>query len=237
MIRTALPGKPQELTNYLNALRFLCAETVVITCPSFGMNSLQCEHMDISGLDPEDYDGLILPGGCDVNPACYHEQNAGCGILDDDLDALQFTAIDRFVKAGKPVFGICRGHQIINVYFGGSLFQDIKTAFRHAKHSIREPDKIHASMTVPGSWIAELYGDAFIHNSAHHQAVNHIGEGLVPDAWCPEDDIVEAMHHKTLPVFSVQWHPERLALDWKREDAVDGLKVLRFFLERCERRP
>ncbi|MBQ1311196.1 MAG: gamma-glutamyl-gamma-aminobutyrate hydrolase family protein [Blautia sp.] len=233
-LRIALPENKQNVTNYLNALKALGPETVVVSDSRVHRGSAyQQEYLDIKDLNPENYDGLILPGGWDVNPARYHQRMNGSGYVDNDLDDLQLAAVDAFVKAEKPVFGICRGFQILNVYFGGSLVQNIPTAFRHAKNSVQEEDKIHKSTTEEGSWIWELYGKEFVHNSAHHQALDRPGEGLVIDSWCSEDKVPESMHHETLPIWGVQWHPERLSLSWRREEEVNGIWVLGFFLRKC----
>ena len=76
-------------------------------------------------------DGLVLTGGVDVDPARYGQENVACGETDEALDALQLAAVDAFVKAGRPVFGTCRGHQLLNVYFGGTLIQHLPQSPRH----------------------------------------------------------------------------------------------------------
>ena len=80
-----------------------------------------------------------------------------------------------------------------------------------------------------------LYGSRFIVNSTHHQASGRIGDGLVP-VLRAEDGTVEAAYHERLPIWSVQWHPERTCFGFLREDAVDGSRVLEFFLNRCSSR-
>ena len=233
-LRIALPENKQNVINYLNVLRALGTETVVISDSAVHRgSSYQQEYLDLRDLRVENYDGLVLPGGWDIDPSRYKEGKNGTGYVDDDLDELQFQTADRFIRAGKPVFGICRGHQLLNIYFGGSLIQDISDREIHAKASVDDPDKLHRGKAEKGSWIYELYGEEFVMNSAHHQAVAHPGQGFVIDSVCFCDGIVEAMHHERLPIWSVQWHPERLSLSFRREEASDGMEIFRYFLRKC----
>ena len=184
-------------------------------------------------VNPAEYDGLLMPGGTDIDPARYHRPNTASEDIDPALDARQFAALDAFVRADKPVMGICRGHQLINVYFGGTLIQDLPSATIHSRCD--EPwDKAHGSVAVPGGWMEALYGPAFPVNSAHHQAVERVGRGLIVDQRS-EDGVIEALRHETLPLFCVQWHPERMCLERVRADTVDGSIVLRYFLSMCAR--
>lgn len=212
MKKIAIPAKPEDVKNYVKALTELGAEPVIIS----------------KQVSPDAYDGLLLPGGVDIDPKYYKKENIACGRLDPWLDKLQFAVLDDFVKAGKPVFGICRGHEVINVYFGGTLIQDIQTEQRHP--ATPEGDTIHSASAAEGSFIDRLYGkEPVLINSAHHQGVETLGRGLIPVMYAP-DGIVEAMMHRSLPVKTVQWHPERLCFDYKREDTVDGSTVIGYFL-------
>ncbi|MBQ8110039.1 MAG: gamma-glutamyl-gamma-aminobutyrate hydrolase family protein [Clostridia bacterium] len=175
-------------------------------------------------------DGLLLPGGGDIDPARYHRANTACGRLDPALDEMQFSTLDAFVKAQKPVFGICRGLQLINVYFGGTLIQHLSQSPRH-RWDERGADRAHDSVAIPGSWLAGMYGERFCVNSAHHQGVDALGKGLIV-AQRSDDGVVEALRHSVLPIYAVQWHPERMCFDRARPDTVDGSVVLRDFLDR-----
>ena len=218
-LRIAVPIPPEKpYTNYFDALKALGAEGIVVDAKT----------------DPASFDGLLLPGGGDLHPMRYHEEIRGSKGIDEALDELQLTAAERFVAAGVPAFGICRGHQLLNVLFGGTLIQHLETEFNHAREEGSDQDKVHGVTAVEGSWIGELYGRVFCVNSSHHQAVKTPGKGLVTDLYAAEG-VVEAMHHETLPVWSVQWHPERMSFAHRRQDTVDGEKVLRFFIERCEK--
>ena len=105
-----------EVPNYLNALTALGAAPEALDQPA----------------DPSGYDGLLLPGGGDIDPQRYGQEVNGSRWVKPELDALQFAVLDAFVKAKRPVFGICRGHQLLNVYFGGSLIQDIESPIQHS---------------------------------------------------------------------------------------------------------
>lgn len=193
---------------------------------------IQQEFMDYQDVNPASCDGLLLPGGGDINPNAYGEENRGSNPVDEWVDKLQFKMLELFLQCGKPVFGICRGLQLINVWFGGTLIQDLEDAPVH-KWKPQGGDQVHSCRTEKGCWLAGLYGETFFHNSSHHQAVGRLGDGLVVDSRCPLDDVVEAFHHTSLPVYAVQWHPERMCLAHERTDTVNGLEILRFFCGIC----
>ena len=196
--------------------------------------ALGAEPIEAAGsVDAGGFDGLVLPGGVDIDPARYGRENTACGEIDRALDALQFAVLDAFVRAKKPVFGICRGHQLINVYFGGTLIQNLETWPRHKWDEVTDADRAHVSAAVAGSWLARLYGERFWVNSAHHQGVETIGRGMVVDQHA-EDGVIEAMHHESLPVWCVQWHPERMCLSRARSDTEDGSRAIAWFIERCK---
>ena len=117
--RIAVPEIDQNVKNYTRALRAAGMEPVVISRQTEQMQqAYQQEYLDYSEFKAENYDGLLLPGGGDINPNRYGQENQGSIMIMDALDELQFAMLDDFVKLGKPVLGICRGHQVINVYFG-----------------------------------------------------------------------------------------------------------------------
>ena len=188
----------------------------------------------IAGYLPEldlTCDGLLLSGGVDLNPALYNEDINGAVDINNERDAHEMMLLDAFVKAGKPVFGICRGCQLINVYFGGTLHQHMTNTVLH--RSGKNPDREHEVEAVAGSLMEKLYGKRCIVNSVHHQAIKDLGEGLVITQKS-DDGIVEAYEHKSLPIIAVQWHPERLVLPEKRRHAVDGNKLFEHFLNMCK---
>ncbi len=167
--------------------------------------------------EPERCDGLLLPGGGDVDPARYGQEPQGSRGIDADRDRRELDAVGRFVAMSRPILGICRGVQLLNVWFGGTLHQDIPG---HSREGDR--DRLHGSVTEDAA-LRAVYGERFVINSAHHQAVDRPGAGLRPVQWA-DDGTIEALRHETLPVFGVQWHPERL------REPTDGWKLLDWWL-------
>ena len=222
------------MENYTRAVSEAGMEPIVISVQSEqAKNRFQQEYLDVSEFRIGTYDGLLLPGGGDIAPGRYGQENNGSFMIMEDLDELQLSLLDLFVRARKPVLGICRGHQLINVYFGGTLIQHLATSDRHARLSLEDSDKVHACKAEKGSWLARLYGESFMHNSAHHQAADRLGEDLVIDGVCPSDGVIEALHHESLPVYGVQFHPERMCCSLARDVTVDGLRVFRLFYQVC----
>ncbi len=211
-VKIAVSGKG-NLANYVNSLEGVGAVTV----------------SDYPIAFSEEYDGLLLTGGADVHPRFYNEEVDGSVGMDTERDETEMALIKAFLDAGKPVMGICRGHQLINVYFGGSLHQHIAEADLH-----RGGGKVHFVDAAPDSAVGSLYGTRFCVNSTHHQAVKRLGDGLRATAvW--EDKYVEATEHKSLPVLTMQWHPECMCFERKREDTVDGAAVFGYFVELCRK--
>ena len=198
------------------------------------MDAVQAAGGEASGgYLPEintDYDGLILCGGSDMDPAYYHQEINGSVNIDRQRDAVEFALLKAYVDAGKPVLGICKGHQLINVFFGGSLHQDIPEKALHT--SGQGFDLTHPVTAEENSVLRSLYGPSFVVNSAHHQAIDRLGDGLVATAWWNEAHI-EAIEHRSLPVYGVQWHPERMCAGKARPDTIDGLRTFQWFLELC----
>jgi putative glutamine amidotransferase len=160
-------------------------------------------------------DGLVLQGGNDVAPQHYGEQPLHADWGGDRVrDAYEMELVRAFVAAGKPVFGICRGLQLINVAFGGTLFQDIATQhparFEHRQLG-RYEHHHHAVEFVPGTRLASLFPGVrtATTNSIHHQGIKDLAPGFVVEARCPEDGMVEAIRRAGSGfVAGVQWHPE-----------------------------
>jgi putative glutamine amidotransferase len=160
-------------------------------------------------------DGLLLQGGNDMSPQSYDEDPLKPEWAGDRIrDHYEMKLIQAFVDAGKPVFGICRGMQVLNVKFGGTLYQDIATQRPEARaHVCREQyEKLHHEVCIePGSRLAQLYpGRGAVRvNSIHHQAIKDLASGFDVEARCPEDGIIEAIRLRAGPwVAAVQWHPE-----------------------------
>lgn len=148
-------------------------------------------------------DALLLPGGGDLEPWRYGRENTASRGLEPERDGAELRLLHEFTAAGKPVLGVCRGLQTVNVFFGGTLVQDIPG------HGAWEGgDRLHAVGTAP-SPLRPILGERATVNSAHHQAADRLGSGLRAVQWA-EDGVVEALCHRRLPVWAVQWHPERL---------------------------
>ena len=183
--------------------------------------------------DAEKYDALILSGGADVDPSFYGEANTACFSIDKARDEAELRLIEAFLKAGKPILGICRGHQVLNVYFGGTLVQHLPTAEQH--QWTKTGDNVHETRAEPDSFLHALYGERFAVNSAHHQGVGRLASDLLA-VQTAGDGTVEACVHTSAPVWSVQWHPERMCLSRARTDTVDGGTVFEWFIGEVQKR-
>lgn len=154
-----------------------------------------------------DCDALLLPGGGDITPAFFGERNCGSRNIDTELDILQFQALDYALRRKLPILGICKGMQVINVAFGGTITQDLQSA---GIHQYNGQDQYHPTNILEGSCLHELYGAYAVVNSAHHQGIGRLGKKLKAIQWCQTDGCIEAIVHDSLPILGLQWHPERL---------------------------
>jgi putative glutamine amidotransferase len=164
-------------------------------------------------------DGVFIAGGVDVDPSSYHEpQSTLCGRTDLDRDGVEILFTQWARADGKPIFGVCRGLQIINVAAGGSLYQDCAEYYAGAiKHDYfptaghARDFRAHTISVTPGSRLHEAFGATEVEvNSMHHQGLKAIAEGLVTTATAP-DGLIEALEAPgDAFVVGVQWHPEML---------------------------
>ncbi|MGY3318255.1 gamma-glutamyl-gamma-aminobutyrate hydrolase family protein [Arthrobacter sp. TE12232] len=193
------------------------------------------------GAALESLDGVVLPGGGDLDPGLYGEERSGvCYDVNHAQDELDAEVARQAIDAGLPLLGICRGHQLLNVLYGGTLIQDMAPGT--VAH--REPAPAHGAgpwawhevAVQAGSKVAALYGGGsgavtVKIASGHHQAVARVAGALRVTA-VAEDGTVEALEHPDRWVVSVQWHPEALELS-----AAERLAPFRAFVEVCRNRP
>jgi len=185
-------------------------------------------------------DGLVLEGGSDMWPGSYGETPLRESWSGDRIrDEYEKALFDAFRDAGKPVLGVCRGLQLLNVALGGTLYQDIATqrsdALTHRDAAIYDRN-FHDVEFVPGSRLAALYpGVALVRvNSVHHQAIKDLGRGLIVEARCPADGIIEAVRWQGPGyVAGVQWHPE--FHDPADRSVIDDAPILADFLAAAQR--
>ena len=179
-------------------------------------------------------DGLLLSGGKDVQPGLYGQELKYDFVLTDEVrDSLEWKILKAFVDKKKPVFAICRGIQVMNAFFGGTLYQDIPDQLggEHSK------GVNHALEIKKESILGTLFGESLIINSYHHQGLDKLGEGLAATAWSDAGGhkLVEAVEHETLPAWAVQWHPERMTgEDTNPMDCVDSMPMFEYFVNQCK---
>ncbi len=160
--------------------------------------------VDDGHREPLDFDGLVLCGGGDPEPALYGRPTEGSYAIDRQRDQRELWLLHRFLGAKRPVLAICRGHQLLNVAFGGSLIQHLPTAHLHQGQG---GDLWHP-VEARGP-LKQLLGPSPTVNSAHHQGIDRLGRGLQVMATAP-DGLIEGVVHQHLPVWGVQFHPERM---------------------------
>ncbi|MFN3820860.1 MAG: gamma-glutamyl-gamma-aminobutyrate hydrolase family protein, partial [bacterium] len=166
----------------------------------------------------ERLDGIVLTGGVDVDPALYgeskHPTTQGCN---PSRDRFEIALLHEARRKGRAILGICRGIQLINVAFGGTLYQDIPSQLDGALHHHQWEDNkesYHPVLLTRYSPLTEIFKCEELRvNSSHHQAVKELGKGLVPLA-ASSDGVIEALHcPDDRFTIAVQWHPERMLND------------------------
>ena len=186
--------------------------------------------------------GVILFGGenrvvdgqeIDVDPALYgQELKYDFVIMDKQRDDLEWKLVKAFIEKKKPIWGICRGIQVLNAYFGGTLYQDIPDQIGgdHAK------GVCHPCTLKKDSILGKLFGESMEINSYHHQALDQLASCLVATAWSDSNghQIVEAVEHESLPIWAVQWHPERMTGPVTNpKNCVDSLPMFEYVVNQC----
>lgn len=191
----------------------LASETYVAAVRAAGGIPIVLPNADASAETIREYlrllDGLLMPGGADIDPSEWGEEpHPETKLLDDKRYQFEKALITRWIQeTDKPLLGICLGSQWINVAHGGSLVQDIPSEFEVNHRNVTHPVRLE-----PESRLRKIFGeDAFEVNSQHHQAVRRLGEGLRIAAKSP-DGIIEATETTDPERFliGVQWHPEKM---------------------------
>lgn len=181
-------------------------------------------------------DGLLLSGGGDVSPLLYGEEpKRELGAICTDRDAYELELVHIAHRLGKPIFGICRGLQMLNVALGGSLYQDIaaalSTSFQH--QSKAKPDEaIHTVAILPHTRLQSILNEnMIITNSFHHQAIKDLAPGLIVNART-QDGLIEGIEGANdLFILGVQWHPELMIQKHSKM-----LKLFHAFVEAARKR-
>src|SRR6185312_2024364 len=201
-----------------------------------GVETVKLSHHLDNINEIEKCDGIILSGGCDINPQLYHQPGflaySDPKDIDEKRDEFEWKIIQHTEENQKPLLGICRGLQLANVYFGGVLLPDIPSfgKFNHGKLK-EDIDREHAVAIDPNSLLYKITGEETgLINSAHHQSVDIPGYGLVVNALSP-DGVVEGMERKEPEgksyLMLVQWHPERMT----NQESSFVKKIKQSFLE------
>lgn len=163
----------------------------------------------------ETVDGVLISGGFDINPLTYGEEpSKELEFIYPDRDEFDLNLIRIANKLGKPILGICRGLQILNVAFGGTLYQDIShiegNYIKHFQSTKNNAATGHTVEIVQGTIIGSILGESAVVNSFHHQAVKKLADGFTVTARS-KDGIIEAIEKKGDPfTVGVQWHPEKM---------------------------
>lgn len=185
-----------------------------------GMRWVELSDPEQAVQDALTCDGLLLPGGGDMDPKFYGQARIpACGEPNLLRDAAEPLLLRAFLAADKPVLGICRGIQVMNAALGGDLYQDIKP-FEHLPHNDHWA-KVHTVTVRRGTLLSRILGqDTVLVNSQHHQAVDRVAPGFTLAA-LSEDGIVEAIEKPDARFcLGVQWHPEWLS---DADPAMQGL--------------
>lgn len=185
-----------------------------------GMRWVELSDPEQAVQDALTCDGLLLPGGGDMDPKFYGQARIpACGEPNLLRDAAEPLLLRAFLAADKPVLGICRGIQVMNAVLGGDLYQDIKP-FEHLPHN-NHWAKVHTVTVRRGTLLSRILGqDTVLVNSQHHQAVDRVAPGFTLAA-LSEDGIVEAIEKPDARFcLGVQWHPEWLS---DADPAMQGL--------------
>ena len=213
-------GRPYHRSYARNAWAIADAGGLPVYIPT-GLDEAQLRDLY------ERLDAVLLPGGPDIDPAIYGaERHPATREVDDARDWLELTLARWTAADDRPLFGICRGHQVMNVAFGGTLIQDIPTEVKTEQNHYSSSDLprstlLHDVTLDDDSHLAAILGTTHVTvNSLHHQSVERAAPGVVITGYSP-DGVIEALEVPDKRyVLSVQWHPEDL---YNGDDAMKRL--------------
>lgn len=176
----------------------------------------------------KELDGFVLQGGADVAPEAYGEKGEKWP-GDSYRDQFEMKVLDFAIKKEKPLLGICRGLQLLNVYFGGTLHQDLpshkdENAFDGHSHPVK---------LISGGLLSHIYqGKTHVEvNSLHHQGIKKLAPKLIVEAICEEDGLIEAVSSEGGRIVAVQWHPE--FFHPARSKLLDPNPLIEYFIQKC----
>lgn len=191
---------------------------------------------DLTARRAEEFDGILFTGGEDVDPALYGEAKKYSSVhVDRARDEFELALLGRALDRRLPILGICRGTQMINVRFGGTLYQDLKSdaglELEHKQAGSRSEPTHIVTLTDPESRLATTFQGSCRVNSLHHQAIKRLGRGLKVTAHS-EDGVVEAVEAADDYPFlvAVQWHPEEMV------GQAEQRAIFEQFLAQCRER-
>ena len=206
-----------------------------------GMPVLQKLNIETIKKQIEVVDGILIQGGLDVDPSFYNEErHPKLGATNVQTDEYLIEVIKQAIKTKIPILGICRGHQILNVALGGSLYQDLSIIGKENSHRPQDMSDIcHINHSInlnktSNSLLAKIFPnkETLQVNSVHHQIINKLGTNLEIDAMS-EDGIIESIHYKSEDqwVLGVQFHPEQLI----RCEAKETMEIFKKFIEEAQK--
>ncbi len=196
------------------------------------VNAREAQSIE-AGIRSGVYDGVLFTGGEDVDPTLYQESVKYDNVrVNRERDDFEMALLDQAMNRRLPILGICRGVQMINVKFGGTLYQDLAgdrgPEFVHRQQGSRSETTHEVTLTDPDSRLGEAVSGSCRVNSLHHQAIKRLGRGLKVTAHS-EDGLVEAVEAAGSYPFllAVQWHPEEIV------DRPEQREILTRFLKAC----
>lgn len=177
----------------------------------------------------KDVDGIVITGGDDIDPLRYGEEPKELqGPIDVIRDIFDLKIIEKAIKLNKGILGICRGHQSLNIYFGGTLHQDVRYGYKNPLKHSQQANKEYGTHTVEfikGSKLHGVFGDSTVTNSYHHQVIKDLGKGVIATGFT-KDGVIEGIEIENYPnILGVQWHPEKMLSN------VEMQKFFKYFVD------